>query len=78
MPARRERAGQGKRRREEGDVEEPGANAATANRLLALSAAMPRAAVPMKKMYGKDDARQRDGALELIRAARGSRRRRAP
>ena len=30
-----------------------GANAATANRRLALSAAIPSAAVPMKKMYGK-------------------------
>ena len=29
-----------------------GANAATANFLFALSAAMPSAAVPMKKMYG--------------------------
>ena len=53
MPRALERARQEERAREERHVEEPGANAATANFLFALSAAMPSAAVPMKKMYGK-------------------------
>ena len=46
----------------------PGANAATAKRCFALSAAIPRAAVPMKKMYGKTRRVSVDGALELAGA----------
>ncbi len=53
MPARSSGPGRRNAHKRKLTLSNPGANAATANFFFALRAAMPSAAVPMKKMYGK-------------------------
>src|SRR5580704_7924409 len=53
IPAAVRRAGRAKAATRNATFKSPGANAATPNFRFAFSAAIPSAAVPMKKMYGK-------------------------